>query len=85
MGISQGVFCLWWLLVNAFISFAEFQFLLRFPFRQKWQWDGGLCIAYMSVNCVLTMLVLFFPLPVLLTELLHIAILFFFPLYLYGG
>lgn len=74
MNILQSTFYLWWLSVNAFISFAEFQFLLRFPIIQKRQWSSWLCVAYMGANGVLTLLVLLFPLPVLLNELLHIAI-----------
>lgn len=76
MGMLQSVFYLWWLLVNAFISFAEFQFLLRFSVSQKQQRDSSLCIVYVGANCVLTLLVLLFPLPVLFNELLHIGIIF---------
>lgn len=76
MLISQGAFYLWWLSVNAFISFAEFQFLIHVSIIQKRRWDGGLCAAYIGANGALTLLVLLFQIPVLLNELLHIVILF---------
>lgn len=78
MSLSQGTFYLWWLLVNAFLYFAEFQFLLRFPAVSKQKWGNGLCVGYIGVNCALTLLALTVLLPVLLRELLHIAVLFLF-------
>lgn len=79
--MSQGMFYLWWLLVNGFMYFAEFQFLLRFPRTEKSRPVGWLCIVYISANSVLTLLALLFSFPVLLRELLHIAILFLLAVY----
>lgn len=76
MSLSQGAFYLWWLLVNAFLAFSEFQFLLHFPNLQKTLRHGGLCIVYIGANVILTLLALLLSPPVLLNELLHLGILF---------
>ena len=82
-------FFVWWILINSFIYYAEFQFLLRFTdvneaaaskqaHPLKNQQIRGAMFFYMGANCILTLLVLCFELSGLLPEILHTLILCLF-------
>lgn len=74
--MQDGLFYLWWTLVNGFLYFAEFSFLLRMTHKQDQ--SKGLCFLYVGLNCLLTVLVLYVQLSSLLRGLLHMGLLFVF-------
>lgn len=68
---------LWWILLNGFIFYAEFNFILRLsdiPSHYK-----NLRFLYVFVNCTLTFLALYLRMPILLRETLHMALICLLP------
>lgn len=76
MVILSCLYYIWWLLINAFLYYAEYDFILRFLAARKAKvldW-----FLYVGINCVFTAAILSMELPILLCELIHAGIMYLF-------
>lgn len=74
MIISAGIFYLWWLSVNAFLCYAEYDFFSQFAAAGKIR--PRQAALYIGVNCIFTFIVLSFPIPVPMREIIHAGIMY---------
>lgn len=75
MDFPAGMFYIWWLLINAFYSFAEYDFFSRFAFKKT---QTRYLLLYIGIICTFTIIELTVRPPVLLREFLHAVIMYIF-------
>lgn len=75
MNFPTSMFYIWWLLINAFYSFAEYDFFSRFAFRKS---KSRYLLLYIGIICIFTILELSLRPPVLLRESFHAAVMYLF-------
>lgn len=80
MNFFAGMFYLWWLLINAFYSYAEYDFFSRFAagnMRER-RVNAGCLLLYIGITCSFTLAVLIMGLPVFPREVFYAAIMYLF-------
>lgn len=77
---STFIFYIWWLSVNGFIYYSEFDFLLCFLDTPLHVHAKRFMILYISINCAFTFFAVYFQLFGFFREMLHILFLCIFSL-----
>ncbi len=75
MNFPTSMFYIWWLLINAFYSFAEYDFFSRFAVRKN---KSRYLLLYIGIICIFTIIELSVRPPALLREFFHAAIMYLF-------